>query len=122
MSLHDKEQEITEYAKDRVQEIYDYDPDKLKEISDLHHEIFNESYYLVGYYQARVWMGADAFECIGAVKEYEQGNFGESYTDLSCPERVANMYVYIVGEEILSDVVKEFLENQQLILEIIDEV
>ena len=30
-------------------------------------------------------------------------NFGEVNTDLSEPERVVNMYTYIVGEEIVND-------------------
>ena len=111
-------QEITEYAKERVQEIHDHNPDKLNEISDLHHEIFNADYYIIGYYQARVWMGDNAFDCIGAVQDYEQENFGEVHTDLSCPEKVANMYAYIIGEEVLSDVVKEFKDNLQLELEL----
>ena len=33
-------------------------------------------------------------------------------TDLSEPERVVNMYVYIIGEEILEDVISDFLELQ----------
>ena len=37
-----------------------------------------------------------------AIKEYEEFNFGEVTTDLSEPERVANMFAYIKGEEILS--------------------
>jgi len=114
-------QEIIEYAKERVQEIHDNNPTTSIEVGDLQHDIFNTDYYIVGYYQARVWMGDNAFDCIGVVQEYEQGNFGEVYTDLSCPEKVANMYAYIIGEEVLSDVVKEFLENQQLVLEIIEE-
>jgi hypothetical protein len=63
-------------------------------------------------------MGDNAFDCIGTVQEYEQDNFGEVHTDLSCPEKVANMYAYVIGEEILSDVVKEFLESVQLTLEL----
>ena len=35
------------------------------------------------------------------IKEYEQNNFGEVTTDLSCSESVANMLAYILGEEIL---------------------
>jgi len=118
MSLYNKRQEIIEYAKDRVTEIYDYDPDKLNEIGDLHHEIFNTDYYIIGRYQAKEWMGANAFDCIGEVQEYEQVNFGEVTTDLSEPERVVNMYVYIIGETILQGVVNEFKENLQLKLEL----
>ena len=120
MSLHDKRQEIIEYAKERVEEIYNYDKDKLNDIGDLHHEIFNTDYYIVGYYDARIWMGANAFDCIGTVQEYEQAHFGEVTTDLSCPEKVANMYVYIIGEWILPDAVQEFKDNLQLELDLED--
>ena len=41
------------------------------------------------------------FTIIVGPKEYEQNNFGEVTTDLSCSESVANMLAYILGEEIL---------------------
>ena len=44
-----------------------------------------------------------AFEIIRTVKEYEEENFGEVGTDLSNPERVVNMYTYIVGEQVVSN-------------------
>jgi hypothetical protein len=34
-------------------------------------------------------------------------------TDLSDPEKVVNMYVYVVGYEILEDVVTEFLKERE---------
>ena len=115
-TLRQKRQEIIEFAKDRIEEIYDYDKDKvsteLPDLYDLHHEIFNTDYYIVGRYQAKQWLGADAFDCIAEIQEYENGNFGQVTTDLSEPERVVNMYVYIIGEEILEDVVSDFLDLQ----------
>ena len=115
MSIQAKRQEIIDFAKDRIQEIYDYDQDKvtLDNIYDLHHEIFNTDYYIIGRYQAKQWLGADAFDCIYDIQEYENNNFGQVTTDLSEPEKVVNMYVYIVGEEILEDVVTEFLEERE---------
>jgi len=47
------------------------------------------------------------FEIIEFIKEYEQDNFGEVYTDLSDPCKVVNMYVYIIGEEITYDYMNE---------------
>ena len=38
-------------------------------------------------------------------------------TDLSEPEHVVNMYVYVIGEEVLEDVVTEFLEEKEIELE-----
>ena len=115
MTIYEKRQEIIEHAKDQIQYIYDYDQDKvtLDNVYDLHHEIFNTDYYIIGRYQAKEWMGADAFDCIYDIQEYENNNFGQVTTDLSEPERVVNMYVYIIGEEILEDVVTEFLEERE---------
>ena len=71
------------------------------EPSELHHEAFNEDYYIIGTYQAAQWLGDRAFEVIDIIKDYEQSNFGEVYTDLSSPEAVVNMYAYIVGEAVV---------------------
>ena len=119
MSIIEKRQEIIDFAKDRIQEIYDYDPDKVTggETYDLHHEIFNTDYYIVGRYQAKQWLGADAFDCIYDIQEYENCHFGQVTTDLSDPEKVVNMYVYVVGYEILEDVITEFLDSVETELE-----
>ena len=73
------------------------------DVSDLHHYLLNENYFIIGTYQAKQWLSSYVFDAIEAIKEYEQSNFGEVSTDFSDPERVANMYAYILGEEILSD-------------------
>ena len=41
------------------------------------------------------------------IKDYELNNFGEITTDFSNSEQVVNMYVYIVGEEILEEILQE---------------
>lgn len=76
-------------------------------LDDLHHECFNTDYYIIGTQQAIDWMGSQAFKIIQFVKEYEEDTFGECGTDLSDPERVVNMYVYIIGEQIVSEYVME---------------
>jgi hypothetical protein len=70
---------------------------------DLHNEIFNTDYYCVYYYQAEKFMNdyGGAFKAIHRVKEYEMSMFGEVYTDLSDPIKVANMLAYTEGEVIL---------------------
>ena len=73
------------------------------DVSDLHHYLLNEDYFIIGTYQAKQWLSSYVFDAIEAIKEYEQSNFGEVSTDFSDPEKVANMYAYILGEEILSD-------------------
>ena len=77
---------------------------------DLHYHAFNTDYYIIGTYQAKQWLGDKVFDVINIIKEYEESVFGEVTTDLSEPEKVVNMYVYIVGEEIVA----EWLENNQL--------
>ena len=74
---------------------------------DWHFHAFNEDYYIIGYYQASEWLelhGVDAFEAINTVVEYEQDNFGERSTRVDNAESVVNMYVYILGEELLSEI------------------
>ena len=69
---------------------------------DLHHEVFNTDYYIIGTYQAREALNEyDVFEALEKVQTYEKDNFGEIYTDLSNPEKLVNMLYYIIGEEVL---------------------
>jgi hypothetical protein len=71
---------------------------------DLHNEIFNTDYYIVGYYEAELWLTKiGVFKAIAIVKEYEKDVFGEVSTDVSDSEKLANMLAYIIGEEILSE-------------------
>ena len=75
-------------------------------IDDWHFHAFNEDHYLVGYYNCEQWLkqhDVSAFEAISDIVEYEQDNFGEVNTKLDNAETVVNMYVYILGEEIISE-------------------
>jgi hypothetical protein len=69
---------------------------------DLHNEVFNTDYYIIGTYRAKEALKEhDVFEAIEKVQTYEKNNFGEIYTDLSDPEKLINMLYYIIGEEVL---------------------
>jgi len=69
---------------------------------DLHNEVFNTDYYIIGTYQAKEALKEhDIWEAIEKVQTYEKDNFGEVYTDLSDPEKLINMLYYIIGEEVL---------------------
>ena len=76
-------------------------------LDDLHHEIFNTDFYIIGRYKASEWLGNQVFNIINFIKEYENDNFGSVNTDFSEPEAVVNMYVYIIGEEIVADYINE---------------
>tara|TARA_Y100000004_G_scaffold16448_1_gene17072 strand:- start:46 stop:375 length:330 start_codon:yes stop_codon:yes gene_type:complete len=102
-----KKNEIKEYFEDFINDI---DKDYLNELiedKELHHEAFNTDYYIIGTYKAKQWLCDKVFDVIEFIKEYEEMNFGELYTDLTNPEKVVNMYVYIIGEEIVYDYYKE---------------
>ncbi len=72
--------------------------------SDLHHEVFNTEYYIIGTWEAKKTLEEyGVWDAIAKVQEYEKVNFGEVYTDLSNPEKLINVLYYIIGEEVLFD-------------------
>lgn len=76
--------------------------------SDLHHEVFNTDYYIIGTYKAKEALKEyDVWEAIEKVQTYEKNNFGEVYTDLSNPEKLVNMLYYIIGEEVLFEMMND---------------
>ena len=83
---------------------------------DLHSEVFNTDYYIIGTYEAEKALEQyGTFEAIRKIQEYENDNFGEVLTDLSDPEKIANMLYYIVGNEAIQDLYEyseTFLENE----------
>ena len=81
---------------------------------DLHNEVFNTDYYIIGTYEAKEALKQyDVFKAIEKVKDYEELNFGEVTTDISDPEKLANMLYYIIGYDVISDMyeIKEFNDN-----------
>tara|TARA_R110000744_G_scaffold380568_1_gene503214 strand:- start:2068 stop:2448 length:381 start_codon:yes stop_codon:yes gene_type:complete len=86
--------------------------------NEVHHEVFNTDYFIIGYYQASKWINenfGDAFNAIDIVKEYEVDNFGEMHTDINS-EKIAGMLSYICGEIVISeldqfDTVEELKES-----------
>ena len=94
-----KYEEIKEHFDDFIK---DQSKDWIEEHKeDLHHEVFNTDYYIIGTYKAKQWLKDEVFNVIDIIKKYENFNFGSVNTDLSDPEKVVNMYVYIVGEQIV---------------------
>jgi len=111
MEMQYKREEIQEYFNDFIEE---QDEEWIEENKDdLHHHAFNTDYFIIGYYQAEQWIGSasNVFDIIETIREYEDMHFGKNNRmDVSCPEKVVNMYAYIVGEE----VVNEWLEKREL--------
>ena len=111
---------IENYKRDEIRShLQDYlaecDSDKIAEykddLSELHNDAFNMDYYIIGTWQATEWLGNRAFQVIEFIKDYEQDNFGEVFTDLSSPESVVNMFTYIIGEQIVYNESSSFLSK-----------
>lgn len=72
--------------------------------SELHHEVFNSDYYIIGSFEARqALIQYDVFKAIGEIVEYEKDVFGSVSTDITSPEKVANMLYYIVGDNAMTN-------------------
>ena len=83
-------------------------------VSDLHHNLFNTDYWCIGTYEAEqeIAKHCSVFKAIEIVRDYEIDNFGECGTDLTDAERVVNMLVYILGEEILGNVINAHYDSE----------
>jgi len=93
-------EEIKDHAIEGLENLKGTNP----EASEIHHEIFNTDYYIIGTYQAKDWINKfGTFDVIGEIVDYETLHFGEVYTDCADAEKVANMFAYIKGEEILHE-------------------
>lgn len=106
-----KKNEIKEYFDDFIKE----NDNAIKEndrsfIDDLHHYAFNENYFITDTYKATQWLEDQTFNVINFIKDYENDNFGKVTTNFSEVKRVVNMYVYIIGE----DIVNEYKEKNNL--------
>ncbi len=101
--------EIKAYILDRIEEAADYDLDQLKEPHDMGNDIYNTDYYIVGTWQAKQWLGSDVFDVIEHINYYEQSNFGEVCTDFTSPEAIVNMFVYIIGDQHIHELVEQYI-------------
>lgn len=71
---------------------------------DLHNDVFNTDYYIIGTHQAEEALKEyGVWDAIEKVQTYEENIFDKVYTDLSDPEKLINMLYYIIGEEVLHE-------------------
>lgn len=114
MSINTIKQELLQHIKD----YFDYqetDRDESLDLSEAHHKLFNEDYYIIGYYEASQWLkkhDIGEFESIELIKEYHEETFGE----ISLPENInsewaVNQLVYFIGEKLIYD---EFAQCETL--------
>ena len=71
---------------------------------DLHNEVFNTDYYIIG--RANAIEELEEYGVFNAIEEvinFEKEQFGEITTDISDPERLVNMLYYVIGDEIICE-------------------
>ena len=97
-----KEKEMREQAREAIIEVLE---DGFSGYyCDLHHEVFNTNYYTIWTCQAKKELEEfGLWDAIEKVQTYEKENFGNVYTDLSDPIKLINMLYYIIGEEVLNE-------------------
>ena len=112
MTHNKKHNEMREEAIDAIVEALENGYDGY--YCDLHNEVFNMDYYIIGTYLAKEALKEyDVFEAIELVQTYEEDNFGEVNTDFSNPEKLISMVWYVIGDEIISEMyeIEVFNEN-----------
>ena len=68
--------------------------------SDLAYEMYNNDYYIIGTYEAKQFLKEyfdDMTECL----EQHEEEFGETYPDITNPEKVATLLALFVAQDVL---------------------
>lgn len=110
---HSVKQEIREFALSQLVD-FQLDENQLEDIHEVHNQIFNMDYYIIGYYECDEWLKfhhINVFEGLEYIKENEEMHFGESLNDCHNSERLVNLIVYFVGMDIIDEVVQDYKQN-----------
>lgn len=96
---------MKEFTLERLEDLkYDIDNGEMVYVDDLHHELYNTTYPFNDTEEAKKQLlEYDIFKAMDKVISYEKDAFGELYTDIADPKRLAGMLVYILGEEFIYD-------------------
>lgn len=109
MNTHTIKEELKSYILDNINQ-YDF-----IEPIDLHHELFNSDYYIIGYYQAEQWLkkhSISIFRGIEFVQDYQRNNFGpDAIRTYDNAEDLVNMITYIIGEELIMGEMNDEIED-----------
>lgn len=77
---------------------------------DLHFNVYNSDYFIIGYYNAEQWLIQDnrnyTFEVLSYVQEQEEINLG-TIEKIDNAERLVNLYAYWLGYEVIAELQAE---------------
>lgn len=80
------------------------------EDDDLHYNVYNSDYFIIGYYNAEQWLIEDdrnyTFEVLGYVQEQEEIALG-TIEKIDNAERLVNLYAYWLGYEVIAELQAE---------------
>lgn len=96
---------MKEFTLERLEEVKsNIDNGEMIYVDDLHHELYNTIHPFNDVEEAKKQLlEFDVFKAMDKVTSYERDSFGELYTDIADPKRLAGMLVYVLGEEFLLD-------------------
>lgn len=94
---------MKEFTLERLEDIkYDIGNGNMVYVDDLHHELYNTTHPFNDTEDAKKQLlEYDVFKAMDKVISYEKDSFGELYTDIADPKRLAGMLVYVLGEEFI---------------------
>lgn len=98
---------LLEYLKDNELTIND---------EDIHDIVFNQDYFIIGYYNAEQWLidehgNNKTFEVLSYVMEEEKDNFGLIETVYDNAETLVNNYAYWLGYEVIAEIQEATIKN-----------
>jgi len=107
-SIESVKNELLEYGKEN------YKDHNFEDEHELHYSLFNEDYYLIGYYNTAQWLkkhNIEQLDAVSFVQDYERDNFGDDSVRIyDNTETLVNMLVYIIGEEIVNELFSDIVK------------
>lgn len=102
--------ELIEYGVQRLAELQ-LSNSEIQDVHEVHHQLFNSDYYIIGYYEADQWLKEheiNVFAGIEFCKNNEEEHFGEFFTNIDNSEILVNHIVYWVGMEVIEEIIYQY--------------
>ena len=94
---------MKEFTLERLEDVrYNVNNGEMIYVGDLHNELYNTTHLFDDTEEAKEeLLKYDIFKAMDKVISYERVSFGELYTDIADPKKLAGMLVYVLGEEFI---------------------
>ena len=112
---------MKEFTLERLEDVrYNVNNGVMIYVDDLHNELYNTTHPFNDTEDAKKQLlEYDVFKAVDKVISYEKDSFGELYTDIADPKKLAGMLVYVLGEDFIygSDIYSiggEFITDEHI--------